>query len=160
MEDNIFITFSSFFNFEIWTSPRSWIKKEITLVLDPRVSWGGSSSLSQAEVSITAPRRESGMAAEHFCSGKAEQSEPGRRWGSNGEPQESDLPLHKWCSYPFLPCPVLRAARATTASSASPAGRALAAPFHPHIHSSPWLNNPQQEYCGAKIPASRHRESN
>lgn len=146
MEDNIFITFFSFFNFEIWTSPRSRIKKEITLVPDPRVSWGGSSSPRQASRSErhrSEERKWDGGRALLPGEGRAERAREtmGKQGGASrvrfAPPQVVQLSL------PPLPCPP--SSQGNAASTASPAGRAPAAPFHPHIHSSPWLNNPQRE---------------
>jgi len=114
-------------NYEILTSPNSWIKKKKIRLNFPAIQStrtcqhgpaqchahtyagvGAPPSARQAGLSRTAPRRGGWMEAEHSCSGKANRSEPGRWRGSTRGPHESHLPLCKWCSYPSLPVPVLR----------------------------------------------------
>lgn len=108
MEDNIFITFFSFFKFEIWTSPRSRIKKEITVVPDPRASWGGSFSPRQAgrsERHRSEERKRDGGRALLLGEGRAERAREmmGKQRGASrvrfAPPQVVQLSL------PPLPCP-------------------------------------------------------
>lgn len=84
--------------------------------------------------------------------GKQSRASQGDEAGAIGEPQGSDLPLHKWRSCPFLLAPVLWKARAAAAGTASPAGRALAAPFHSPSTSVHSLKIPSRSIVVPKLP--------